>query len=128
MTNYGTVIATGSHPFPPTSQYSAVLIDGTGSVANSGIIRANANNSFDLAIRLNNGGNVSNSASGTIAGDGTAITSWARPGPPATPVDQRRHLNGGKGGISRPADSRQHRHRDIDPQRPLRSTLARPAR
>ena len=73
VTNYGTVIATGSHPFPPTSQYSAVLIDGTGSVANSGIIRANANNSFDRAIRLNNGGNVSNSASGTIAGDGTGI-------------------------------------------------------
>ncbi len=73
VTNYGTVIATGSHPFPPTSRYSAVLIDGIGSVANSGIIRADANNSFDRAIRLNSGGNVSNAASGTIAGDGTGI-------------------------------------------------------
>jgi hypothetical protein len=73
VTNYGTVIATGSHPFPPTSQYSAVLIDGTGSVANSGIIRADANNSFDRAIRLNGGGTVSNAASGTIVGDGTGI-------------------------------------------------------
>ena len=73
VTNYGTVIAAGSHPFPPNAQYSAVLIDGAGSVANSGIIRADAANSFDRAVRLNSGGNVSNAASGTIAGDSVGV-------------------------------------------------------
>ncbi len=50
-----------------------MLIDGAGSVANSGLIRADAANSFDRAVRLNSGGNVSNAASGTIAGDSVGV-------------------------------------------------------
>ncbi len=74
VTNYGTVVAEGIHASPPaTDQYSAVLIDGAGSVANSGLIRADAANSFDRAVRLNGGGNVSNAATGTIAGDSVGV-------------------------------------------------------
>ncbi len=79
VTNYGTVIETGGHP-SITGSYSGVLINGAGSVANSGIIRADAANSFDRAVRLNAGGTVSNAASGTIAGDSMGVYITGAPG------------------------------------------------
>ncbi|MEJ0019026.1 MAG: Hint domain-containing protein [Acetobacteraceae bacterium] len=71
ITNFGTVHGTGNHALPG---YAAVVIDGPGgSVANSGIIQADAEDSFDRAIRLNSGGSVSNAALGSIIGDGAGV-------------------------------------------------------